>query len=431
MQKGFLALGLLLASASLSLGQVTGVSNPPLVGSQGNQVGSYQTNSWVPAPSGTSSGFPADMVLVPGDDSGNFPTQASSPVPSFWVNSEYLLWWIKDGPLPVPLLTTGNPNDSVPGALGQPGTQTLLGGGNGLGYGTFSGLRVSAGGWLDANRTFGVEGSGFLLEQRSNTTSASSDATGSPPLYFPLFRTDLGQEGSFTIADPLAAKAGSVFISSQTRLWGAESNALVNLWSQDCVYLHLLAGFRYLDLDENLGINSNLVDNVNSIYDTVTDQFRTRNQFYGGQVGTRFGVQLGQLALEATGKVALGSTHEVIDIRGSTTETGAGSPSPGVFPGGIFTQSSNIGQQTHNQFGVVPEVQGKIAYQLCGGVRVFTGYNFLYWNQVVRPGDQIDRSINPSQVQGGTLVGPAQPAPQFNQTGFWAHGVTFGLELRY
>ncbi|HKI30681.1 MAG TPA: hypothetical protein VKA46_02230 [Gemmataceae bacterium] len=45
----------------------------------------------------------------------------------FWGGADSLLWWVKDGPLPLPLVTTGNPSDPHPGALGQPGTHVLFG----------------------------------------------------------------------------------------------------------------------------------------------------------------------------------------------------------------------------------------------------------------------------------------------------------------
>jgi hypothetical protein len=56
---------------------------------------------------------------------------------------------------------------------------------------------------------------------------------------------------------------------------------------------------------------------------------------------------------------------------------------------------------------------------------------------VVRPGDQIDRGINPVQapaitgVPNAPFIGPSRPAPLFNLTDFWAHGTNFGLEVRY
>jgi hypothetical protein len=58
----------------------------------------------------------------------------------------------------------------------------------------------------------------------------------------------------------------------------------------------------------------------------------------------------------------------------------------------------------------------------------------MYWNNVVRPGSQINNNINLSQSQSlgtGSLSGPATPAPLFNRTDFWAQGLTLGLEFRF
>jgi hypothetical protein len=341
-----------------------------------------------------------------------------------------LLWWIKDGPLPFPLVTTGNPNDPIPGALGQPGTQPLFGG-QGLDYGTFSGLRISAGGWLNDDRTLGVEGSGFLLDRRSTGFSAGSDANGNPPLYNPRFAPEFNREGAVTISDPLLGLTGAQSIVSHTRLWGGELNGVANVLRQRGMTVNVLAGFRYADLAESLNINTTLVDPIGLVNDSANDHFGTRNQFYGGQVGTQFGLQFGRVAVDVVGKVALGVNHELVDINGSITESGPGSINPGTFPGGIFTQPSNISRSTHDQFAVLPEGQVRVRYRIIRNLEGFVGYNVLYWNQVVRPGSQIDRNLNLSQQLGNPLVGPALPAPQFNRTDFWAQGVTFGLKFRF
>src|SRR5262249_23780800 len=61
----------------------------------------------------------------------------SVPACRSWARVEYLLWWVKNTPVPVPLVTTGDPNvgfdpNSVntvntAGAIGQPGTLVLVG----------------------------------------------------------------------------------------------------------------------------------------------------------------------------------------------------------------------------------------------------------------------------------------------------------------
>jgi hypothetical protein len=351
--------------------------------------------------------------------------------PRFWVSGEYLLWWLKDAPLTVPLVTTGDPTDPVaPGALGRPGTTTLFGPGT-YNYPPFSGGRLTAGAWLDSGRRFGLEGSAFLLEQRSAGFNLAGDSLGNPPIYMPVFRADLGMEGAFTISDPAAVLTGSVATASSTQLWGAEANGLVNLTRRNGLSIDMLAGFRYLDLRESLTIDVNAFDPVNVINDVIHDQFLTHNQFYGGQLGAKVGLVFNRATVDLAAKVALGTNHQVVDTNGSTTEFGVGSANPGTFPGGVFTQPTNIGRQTRDEFSVIPEVQVKVGYRISAGLSAFVGYEFLYWNQVVRPGDEIDRNVNPTQTLGGTLAGPAVPAPQFNRTDFWAHGLSFGLELRY
>ena len=65
------------------------------------------------------------------------------------------------------------------------------------------------------------------------------------------------------------------------------------------------------------------------------------------------------------------------------------------------------------------------------------GYQFLYINNVARPGEQIDRVINTSQGPAftgdpsQTLVGPARPMYLGAQSDFWAQGARVGLEFRY
>ena len=40
--------------------------------------------------------------------------------PHIWITPEYLLWWVKNGPLQVPLVTTGSAADPVPGRSANP-----------------------------------------------------------------------------------------------------------------------------------------------------------------------------------------------------------------------------------------------------------------------------------------------------------------------
>jgi len=355
-----------------------------------------------------------------------------------WARGDYLLWWVKGAPLPVPLVTTGDPAVGFPGvnsagAIDQPSTRVLLGGSS-SNFGAFSGMRFILGAWLDTDQTVGVEGSGFLLERRSNQFVAGSDAAGNPPLYFPAFNVVTQGERGLAISDPLRLFSGDVFVTSTIELWGAELNGVFNVRRRPGLELNLLAGFRYADLKENLSIHNTTNDLVFINTTVANDQFDTRNQFYGGQLGGRVSWQRERLTLDMTTKVALGATHQVVNVQGNISQSGPGAVVPGTFPGGIYAQPTNMGRRSANQFTVLPAVEFKAAYQVTPRVRTFVGYDFMYWNQVVRPGNQIDRNVNQSQSPifgGGALVGPAAPTPLFNRTDFWAHGLSFGIELRF
>jgi hypothetical protein len=78
-------------------------------------------------------------------------------------------------------------------------------------------------------------------------------------------------------------------------------------------------------------------------------------------------------------------------------------------------------------------VELRLGFGLAPGVRTFFGYNFLYWSSVVRPGDQVDHTLNPSQSLllggNGLLSGSSRPGMPFSQSDLWAQGVSLGVEF--
>lgn len=356
-------------------------------------------------------GGPVPMRLIPVD-----------PGPyHVWVHAELMLWWVKNTPLPAPIAT-------ITDAAGN--SSTVIGGSN-TSFGAFSGGRIAMGAWFDRDNRVGFEVSFFGLENRSNNQGANSDGNGIPSVGLSFLNATPGQSGEFI--QPLSSPgtfAGGVFVSQSLQLWGTEVNGAFCFLRSGGFELTALAGFRYLDLQENLFINANSTDLTSGNFINTNDQFSTRNQFYGGQLGAKIGWQSGPLALDATGKLAIGATHQVVDIQGSSYVSGVG-----FYPGtGFYAQPSNIGHYTATEFGIIPSVELKLSYQLSRAWRLFIGYDFMYWNQVVRPGSQMDRNVNLNQspVLGtGTGTGPASPTPMFNRTDFWAQGLTLGFEFRF
>jgi hypothetical protein len=346
-----------------------------------------------------------------------------------WVSGEYLLWWIRNSNVP-PLVTTspiGTPR-AMAGVLGAPGTTVLFG--DSLNNEERSGGRLTLGFWCDDEQTCGLEGSGFFLAQRSVRFNASSP--GAPILARPFFDIVAGQEASELVAFP-GVLAGTVAVSSSSRLFGAELNARTNWWRGCCWRFDTLLGFRYVGLDERLSVNESLAVPMGAAI-AVNDRFGTENNFYGGQLGGDLELRQGPWSLNLVGKVALGSMRETVNINGSTTFFVPGS-APSVQLGGLLAQPTNIGQFARDRFAVVPEVGVKLGYQATQHLRLTLGYTFLYLSDVARPGSQIDRAINVTQLASqfgpGTLVGPARPAIIPRETDFWAQGISFGLEFTW
>jgi hypothetical protein len=233
-----------------------------------------------------------------------------------------------------------------------------------------------------------------------------------------------------------------------SRLWGADANVRQKLMNGCNYRLDLLGGFRYLELREDLHIHENLMvlgaSPVTGIQ--LADRFGTRNQFYGGQVGLDGEYRWRRWFVEGRGTFALGSVNQEVGVNGTTVFNLANGIFPPVVmgPGGLLAQMSNSGHFSRSRIAFVPEVGIKVGYQVTNNLRAYLGYDLLYLNNAVRPGDQIDRTVNIAQrpgvlimgntavaVPGGLNGGPARPMPLFKETDFWAHGVNFGLEFRF
>lgn len=356
----------------------------------------------------------------------------------FYVSGEYLLWWTKGSPLP-PLLTTSSgppPSPAFPsGALGLPGTQVLLGNQD-VANTARSGARVMAGFWLDDERLLGFELGGFFLQPLRNRFFYSSD--GSVQLTRPDFNLQTGQPGVELVGGTAVDLFGITHVLTGTFtavhksfVWGAEANARSCLLCNSDFFLDGLVGVRTLGLYESLDMVETPTEiSPGSISNTIQDNFKTRNQFYGGQIGTIFEIRRGPWSVNATTKLGLGITQQRVTISGSQLIMVPGMPSQTV-PFGFLANQGIVGVHSRNVFSVVPEVGVNLGYQLTQRLRLFVGYNVLYWTKVVRPGQQINLAVNPTLFQGLPLVGAVPPAFVFHDSNFWAQGVTVGLEYRF
>ena len=356
-----------------------------------------------------------------------------------WGSVEYLTWWIKGQPAPGPLVTTGDPNSATAGFLTDPST-TVLYGDSRIHYSAFSGARMVLGCWLDVERITGVEFSGFYLNRRSTSYQASSDPTGLPILAMPITNPDGGPGALYAASNGLqvANIHGTISVSTSSRLLGGELNEVLNFWRVQDDMMELFIGLRYLDLEEDL--QTRYLTTAVKFDGTVAgnDSFNTRSHFYGAQFGGRWTGNYGKWSTTMMGSLSLGATDQVVAVGGTTTVSGTAVQVPGTFPGFLYSQPTNIGQLHRCDFSVVPQIQLKLGYDLLRNVRLTCGYDFLYWTNVLRAADQIDHTVNVTQMNPVSfpnsnlkLIGEPRPAPVMNRSEFWAQGVSFGVEVRW
>jgi hypothetical protein len=391
----------------------------------------------MPAPPGL---FPPTMMPpvsadggADGDDSGS--DERPHLCDHFWANAEMLLWWIKSTHTPT-LLTTGSPADAFPGAFGQPGTSPLFGGD--LAYNLRPGGHFDLGFWLSEENGyhFGVQGEYFFLGQGRINFSGSS--TGSPVLAQPFLDANTNVESSSLLAFP-GLQSGQFTAALSSRLWGAEVETRTEAVDTGVIHIDGLTGLRYLEFLENLDLGETTTltgpgGALTGLAINQTDSFRTANYFYGAEIGADGRAEFGPVSLRLLAKVAFGDTHETASVGGTTAvATGAGAAT--TSRSGFLALPTNSGRFGRDIFTVVPEAGFTVGYALTKHIHATAGYSFLYATDVLRPGDQIDHSLNitqiPPPIGPGMLTGPAHPAFPFHETDFWAQGVNVGLEFQY
>jgi hypothetical protein len=372
----------------------------------------------------------------PGGGGGNFG----------WVTASGIVGWARAVHLPTPLATTSTagPNERFAGALRVAGTALIFG--DELDFHNYYGGQASAGVFLDDSGFWSAEVRGFYVRPEQVNFTADSDATGFPFITRPFFNIAEQREGAIFDAKP-GVSAGGININAQTELWGVEVNGRANFGGANAqgVSGSVLVGYRFLRLTDQLVIRDHLqpltpnqvsyrampVNPPNTIVDI--DSFHTSSDFNGMQLGGQVNLEQGWLVLSAYAKLAVGVTEQRSKIAGATALiTPAGTD---VTPGGVLALTSNSGTNSTQVFGLVPEWGLTLGAALTQNLRVTVGYSFLMWNNVARPGNVIDRGLNPALIPTdasfGSGTGPDRPSPRFTggDNVFWLHAANAGIEL--
>lgn len=330
-----------------------------------------------------------------------------------WGRVDYLLWWRKSIDTP-PLVSTGP----------LTGDNTVLFGGNGVGGESESGGRAELGLWFDPCHYRGVVGRFFALGEEevefhsnglTNVARPFIDVTPGSPAF--------GEENALIITAP-GGPAGNVDVRMTSEVLGGDVFYRRALRTNACSRLDFLIGYQTSRINEDLTIAHQFTEGGVTI--TGTDTFDTRNEFHGVELGLLASRRDCRWTLDVLAKVGLGSMDETVTIRGMETRE----PPLTTTSGSLLALPSNIGEYRQDQFAAVPELGVNMSYELNCWLDFTVGYSLIYWSHVLRPGDQIDRTINATQTSGGTLDGQARPQFDFVDGEYWVQGINFGLTAR-
>jgi hypothetical protein len=342
---------------------------------------------------------------------------------------------MKNESLP-PLITTGSASDAVPGAVGQPNTVLVFGGT--VDREAHAGGRFGLGYWFTDEHTLGVEGNLLILEGRTAQSALPRNATGKV-VARPFLDAVTGTEMAEQISSP-GQFSGNVFATASSQFGASEFNFRHEFCCGPCWTIGLLTGCRYALLHEDIVIGEQFqvaqqVPVFGAGQVQALEQFRTRNDFVGGQLGIDTELHYEHFFLNIHGKLALGPTYQSVTITGLTAPTSAVGPRSGVLFTSLLALPTNIGTRRRSPFSMVPEFGVTVGTPIGCHWRIDVGYSLLYMTNVARPASQIDRTVNTTQIPTtlgpGTLFGPPRPAFTFQESSFWMQGLTLNLEFLF
>lgn len=375
---------------------------------------------------------PESGILVPIADWAR--TFASSDV-RMWANADYLFAFMRGTNLPA--LVTTSPAKTPISEAGVIGDRTaILFGGDRVDEDLRAGFRIGTGIWFNKEQTLGIE-AGFLMTS-SEAAIFSANSNNGVILARPYVDANTNTSQAVVVAYP-GSSSGSINIRANSgNLYGANLDLTENAYDIGWFRLYSMIGYQFYRYDEALRVQDTIVAQpggklVAGTQIDSNDDFSTRNEFHGLDLGFRSQFVLGDsLALELLTKVAIGQMHRDVGISGSQTSTVPGQQ-PFTLPGGVLALSSNSGATAQTDWRVVPQVGATLSWQVQSYLTLRAGYSFIYFNQIVRAGEQVDTSINPNLLPGANaaLGGANRPAFNITRTDMWMQSINLGLEFTY
>ena len=400
-----------------------------------------------------------------GSGRGLFGGSGRQGPPRLWVGADYLIWAPRSFSMQYPLVTTSSAPDF--GIVGRPTTSSLGPLDRPISFDSVTGLRPWICFSLDESGELGAEFSAFWMNSASREFSYTSNEFGLPTLAIPFVDTNTITHGSYIVASP-AINTGSIRVSAKTEALGGEANMVYNAYNSGSAPggLTLLAGARFFELRESFqldtasntfgvppapvppgALGSSYFPGGGGFFSgaffgpafapysaTTTDYIRTTNSFYGGQVGFKGDIGLGNFFLNLVGKGGAGYMRQYIDLHGSTNFVANGVTSSQV--GGLLNLPQDLYRHRRDQFAMIGEGNVNVGYQVGSFLRLQAGYTFMWVSNVLRPTPSISQTMNPSMVPisptfNGSSGPPAPARDIVGATDYHLSGFNFGIQLSF
>jgi hypothetical protein len=343
---------------------------------------------------------PEDFVCGPACDSMPW---------KVWGSAELLLGTTRGVNVP-PVVTTGPAllGPGFAGAPGQPGTVALFGGRRMLDDWR-AGFRGELGVWFDDARVWGAAARYYSLYSTSEQLVGGGNGTNVVNV------PQVAQVAGLSVPFPIyvgfpGLTTGSVSTTAQTYFAGGDLSVRRMLRQGAAWRLDSLAGYRQLHLGDELGVG--FAASGSPVLPAIapallgSDSLRTRNNFYGAQLGGIGSVSGKRWAVEGLTAVALGVNASDLNFDRSRSASAMGLVVP-------LAQTSLAERTAY--FGTVWEGGVRVAYRVTDHARLTVGYTALYWWNLRRAPEQYTLGPN---LSGDT-------------THFHAHMFSFGAEFRY
>ena len=459
--------------------------------------------------------LPAMEVDVDKVPIGAIPREGAAPLyPRFFLGGEYLAWKLNNTTLnPIvfnvpegllqtaPTTITFNQNGVVSSNVSVSNNSSLLLQSqaqlsqNGvIDYGMQSGMRLSAGYYLEQDSGLSINGNFILVPKNSYYLSSVTGLNDFPILLQTGFQNTLnfvipavvvGDSPTLTTEDYAIVLSrqvdSSIFANASTYIAGGELNVRGRDFLIGDMNFSGLLGFRYFQFKEAFDVSSQYtifrpngvtdVQNINVNGDIVSapialnfptpininsasnDQIKVYNHFIGPQIGINADYHYNRWSVMTGFNLGIGVMHQVANISSSTTQTvktetstqnAAGqitsttNTSTTNSAGGLLFSPTDVGQYSRNQFGLLPEINAKLGFKATERIKLTVGYDFLLLANVLRAPNQtqlIPYSNNLNYTANNQTQSANQtlqiPAFQYSTSNLIINGVTAGMQLDF